>query len=177
MKDGELLNKKDENNEENSGISIKNIVIIGLFAVAIIYIIIVLLKSSFEAPIIYSESNLSQYITNENIVKSDYFYAVDEEMANFLEAVDREMYNELYSIMDAKYKRIYSKKFITDYLKNCKDNIFKYDNEKNKNYSGHLINLYQLKSGKYLAQLDFNDEKFYMVISEGKRTYNFTIVE
>lgn len=178
MKNGGLLSKKDEinNDENNSNISIKNILIIAFFGIAIIYIIIVLLKSSFEDPIIYSENNLSQYITNESIVKSDYFYVVDEEIANFLEAVDREMYSELYNIMDSKYKRVYSKKFITDYLENCKENIFKYD-DKNKEYTGHLINLYKLPSNQYLAQLDFNDEKFYIIISEGKRAYNFTIVE
>lgn len=179
MGDTELLgsnNSKDKSGD-NSGFSVKNMIIIGLFSVAIIYIIIVLLKSSFEKPILYSESNLSQYTTSENLVKNDYFYVIDAEIANFLEAVDRELYNELYNIMDSKYKREYSKSFIIDYLKNCKENIFKYDNEGKKKFTEHLINLYRLPSGQYLAQLDFNDEKFYMIISEGKKSYNFTIVE
>ena len=177
MKDDELLTNKENKVDDESKISIKSVIVIGLFVVAIIYVIFILLKSSFEKPVVYSESNLSQYTTDANLVKSDYFYAIDSEIANFLEAVDREMYDELYNIMENKYRRIYSKKYITDYLKNCKENIFKYESNSKNKYNEHLINLYSLSEGKYLAQLDFNDEKFFMIISEGKKNYNFTIVE
>lgn len=167
-----LFSKKKEEN------SIMNIALIIFVVIAIIYGIVLILKNSFQKPIVYNSSNIQQYISDENLVKSDYFYNLDTQVANFLEAVDKEMYFELYQILISNYNKIYSKNELTKILKKYKEEIFIYDaNDLKLDYTGHVINVYNIDKNRYLVQLDFNDGNFYMILGMGRNKYNFTIVE
>ena len=161
--------------EENTTV---NYILVIIFAIAIIYAVILLIKNSFDKPIIYTKNNIKEYITEENLVKTDYFYNLDSQVANFLEAVDREMYFDLYQILLDKYNNIYSKNELTNILKEYKKNVFLYEKDKVIiDYTGHVINAYNIGNNRYLVQLDFNEGDFYIVLGYGKDSYNFTIVE
>ena len=175
--ENKLLLKKDDKNGENNGsrISVYNLIIILFFIIALIYVIFLFIKSGFEKPEVYYKSNIESYITSGNLVTSDYFYTLDLMSANFLEAVDKEKYNELYDILNDSYKKIYSKSKITNYLKELREKVFVYDNTKT--FTEHVINAYVLNNNSYLLQLDFDNENFYLVLFNGRKGYNFTIVE
>ena len=170
-----MKNIFSKNKEENQ---IVNYAIIIFFIIALLYVIIVLIKDSIGKPNIYNTNNIKEYILEDNLVKSDYFYTIDSQVANFLEAVDRELYSDIYKLLMEKYNKIYSRSELTDILKNYRENIFKYTDDKLEiDYTGHVINVYALENRKYLVQLDFNNNNFYMIFGSGKDTYNFTIVE
>jgi len=169
-----LLLKKDDKNGE-SKISIYNLIIIIFFIIALIYVIFLFIKAGFEKTEVYYKSNIKSYITSDNLVTSDYFYTLDLMSANFLEAVDKEKYNELYSILEDSYKKVYSKSKITNYLKELKEKVFVYGDTKI--FTEHVINAYTLNNDSYLLQLDFDNENIYLVLFNGRKGYNFTIVE
>lgn len=161
--------------EENSTV---NLILLVIFAIAIMYAIVLLIKSSFDKPIVYNTNSIKQYITDQNLVTSDYFYTLDSQVANFLEAVDRELYFDLYRILIDKYNKIYSKNELTDILKGYRQNIFNYTDDKLEiDYTGHVINAYSIGNYRYLVQLDFNNGNFYIILGNGQDSYNFTIVE
>lgn len=171
-----LLKNKEETKVENKKISISSVLIILLFAVALIYVIGLYVKSKFVLPEVYTTQNIKQYIASYEQVTSDYFYTIDLQVANFLESVDNDKYSELYSILAEGYNRVYSRKDIINYLKDCKKNVFIYKND-NKNFSGHLINAYKIDDYSYIAQLDFNGGEFYLFFKNELRNYTFAIVK
>ena len=63
-----------------------------------------LIKASLEKPMIYNTDNIKQYIKEDNLLKSDYFYTLDAQVANLLESVDKEMYFEIYQILFLLYR-------------------------------------------------------------------------
>ncbi len=153
-------------------------ILVGVFFVfSLIYVLIVFIKNSFNKPDIYYSSDLPKYTISENLVLNANFYVTDARIANFLEAVDKEMYNQIYEILDGEYSKIYSKNDVKEILTEYKKNIFKYDENIEKKYTGHVINVYQIGVGKYLTQLDFNNNNFYIVISDSLKGYTFSIVE
>ena len=166
-----IFTKKKEEN------TTANYILVIIFAIAIIYAVILLIKNSFNKPTIYTTNNIKEYITEENLVKTDYFYNLDSQVANFLEAVDREMYFDLYKILLDKYNKIYSKNELTNILKEYKKNVFIYDKDKVIDYTGHVINAYNMANDTYLVQLDFSEGDFYIILGYGRDSYNFTIVE
>lgn len=167
-----IFTKKKEQSQ------VVNIAVIIFVIVAIIYGIITIVKNSMERPMPYTSNNIKEYIKEENLLKSDYFYTLDAEVANFLEAVDKEMYFELYQILINNYNKIYSKSELTEILKGYKENIFIYKStNENTKYNGHVVNVYTLDNSRYLVQLDFDNNNFYLVFGTGLNKYNFTIVE
>ena len=137
-----------------------------------------LIKASLEKPMIYNTDNIKQYIKEDNLLKSDYFYTLDAQVANLLESVDKEMYFEIYQILITNYNKIYSKSDLTKILKNYRENIFIYEsNNNNTKFNGHVLNVYNIDKNKYLVQLDFNNGDFYLILGMGRNKYNFTIVE
>ena len=167
-------NKTSDSDKDKEKLSVSSIFFIIFFVIALIYVIILFIKSGFEKPEVYYSNNLEQYQTKENLVKTDYFYTIDAIVANFLEAVDKEMYSDLYNIVDDKYKKIYSKNYIVDYLKEAKEKYLIYPSDK-KEFTGHVVKVYSLDDITYLVQLDLNN--FNLIITQGRKGYNFTIVE
>lgn len=166
-----IFSKKKEENQ------LTNILLIIFAIIAIIYGIIMVVKNNLEKPIPYNSNNIKEYINEENLLKNDYFYTLDAEVANFLEAVDKDMYFELYQILISNYNKIYSKSELTKILKGYKENIFIYEKNNINKYNGHVVNAYILDKERYLVQLDFNNKNFYLILSNGLKEYNFTIVE
>ena len=160
---------------ETKKVNYTNIFVIAFFLIALIYLIFIIIKNSFTPQTIFYRNNLKQYTSDENLLVSNYFYQIDLQVANFLEAVDREMYSELYDILDENYKKVYSKKQIESILKKYRNEIFIYDEKKS--YTEHLINVYKIDDRKYLAQLDFDNGNFYVILSNGRKGYNFILVE
>lgn len=163
--------------KENENLSISNILIAIFLIIAIFYTSISLIRSSLEKKVIYTKENINQYMNEENLIKSDYFYVLDSQISNFLTGIDKDMYSELYGIYIDQYKKFRSKSEITKILKKYKDEVFKYSENEEKNHFGHLVNAYQLPDSIYLVQLDFDNEKFYMLLQTRKNKYNFAIIE
>ena len=173
-----IFDKKEKKASNTNKDSNLNVVLFIFLVVAVIYGIILVVRNTSEKPTPYNSSNIKEYINEQNLVKSDYFYSLDAEVANFLEAVDKEMYLELYQILIQGYNKIYSKGELTEILKEYKQNVFNYEGKNNlTKFDAHLLNAYSIDGNKYLLQLDFNNGEFYLILGNGRNKYNFTIVE
>lgn len=168
------INFLKEKKEENKVIKIAVLI---LFVISLLFFVITMIRKAFNKSEPYYLDNISEYIISENLILDKKFYVLDEEVANFLEAVEKEMYNELYNIHISSYSNNYSRAYIKEILQEYRKDIFKYDDNDENKYIGHLLNAYKIENGKYLLQLDFNNGQFFIVIQEVLKGYNFTIVE
>lgn len=153
------------------------VVAIILFFVGLVYVFGMIANSFTEKPIHYTKENIQDYISEAEVVASNTFYVLDAKVANFLEAVDKEMYSELYSILTDNYSKIYSMTTVISNLKRYRSDIFLYNDDKEHEYIGHLVNAYLLDDGNYLVNLDFDNKNFYLIIGNSRKGYSFTLVE
>lgn len=146
-----------------------NLFILFMFVFAIIYGLIVIIYKSFNADSIYNvnyvnEQNVDIYLTNENLVKTDYttFFALERCVQDIITSLNEGRENDVYNILISDLKKKVGK---SSTLVEYYNNNFKYEVSKDMYISGYqnsdnLKQAYKIDGDTYICVVtSMNDLK------------------